>query len=145
MKLILFMAALLTSYGVQATSTTTVIKNKNCASNVSDLANIDDIMNQINPWGLWEGSSATGKKISVTLSKDPQGRFQGQANFDGKNVGPLGMTVCDYSGDYSFSLSFFTIDFLIHSSKQIEILYAFDGADTVILNKRPTKKVGKKY
>jgi type 1 fimbria pilin len=140
MKIFAFFAVLLTTYAIQAaTLDNTVIKNKNCAGQISEQNNIINILKQINPWGVWEGKSASGKIISVTLGTDTAGRFKGTASFDGHNVGPLGLTVCDYNGDYSLSISFFTIDFLIHSSKEIEMLYAFDGADSVILQKKSTK------
>jgi type 1 fimbria pilin len=140
MKIFAFFSVLLTTYALQAATTEDLsLRNKNCAGQISEQNNIINILKQINPWGMWEGKSASGKTISVTLGTDTAGRFKGTASFDGHNVGPLGLTVCDYNGDYSLSISFFTIDFLINSATEIEMLYAFDGADSVILKKKATK------
>jgi hypothetical protein len=109
-----------------------------CASKMSEIANIADVMNHIDPWGVWEGS-ADGKSAVIDL-KVAGGKFMGTADIDGRKIGPLNVKVCDYgTGIYTLVILGYEAQFEVLSPKKIKIYFKVGNSDSVILTKNKAK------
>lgn len=107
--------------------------NENCATGTSDIAKIEGLISQVNPWGTWKGTW-DGKTVTITLSKS-SGNFTGKANYDGSDYGPKNITICDYGDAYSVIVLGYEAPLEVLGSKKIRLTSPLDSNDKIELKK----------
>lgn len=103
-----------------------------CASKVSELKNIQNLLKKVDLFSTWEGTW-DGAPLVAQIYQNTSGQLRGEVDHDGSKYGPANVKICDDNGLYYLVVYGQEVVFEVLSKKQIKGYSPFDENVTAIL------------